>query len=171
MNPPSEVPPCSEQRSETTCAEMFRDFPNSLENSRICRKVKEEGEKVDWISKHLAECDRSSDFFARFISSHSHSPASPTHPGSCQPVLLAHVKLLFFSRFMSSSCCGKLWCKFAAPLVGRWRSEESSLKCKRDSVVESSSSSRRARLRCRTVRNSLKAVKFLNCNVYQDVKH
>ena len=161
---------------------MFRDFPNSLENSRICRKVKEEGEKVDWISKHLAECDRSSDFFARFISSHSHSP---THPGSCQPVLLAHVKLLFFSRFMSSSCCGKLWCKFAAPQAGRWRSEESSLKCKRDSVVESNSSgssssssssssnssNSRARLRCRTVRNSLKAVKFLNCNVYQDVKH
>ena len=96
MNPPSEVPPCSEQRSETTCAEMFRDFPNSLENSQICRKVKEEGKKVDWILKHLAECDRSSDFFARFMSSHSHSPASPTPPTK------VHVNLPFW---LMSSCC------------------------------------------------------------------
>ena len=118
---------CSEQGSETTCTKMFRDFPNSLENSRICRKVKAEGKKKeDWMSRHQAECDRSRKFYARFV----------------------------------AKCCGQLWCRFAASQAARWEEEANSLKCRGDS-----SSERRATLRCRTVNNSLKALRFLQCNV------
>ena len=124
--PPSEVV-CPEQGSETTCTKMFRDFPNSLENSRICWKVKAEGKKKeDWMFRHQAQCDRSRQFYTKFV----------------------------------ANCCGQLWCRFATNQASRWEEEANSLKCRGDE-----SSDRRARLRCRTVNNSLKAVKFLRCNV------
>ena len=40
---------CMEQPSEASCTKMFRDFPNSLENTRICRKISEEG-RTGWRS-------------------------------------------------------------------------------------------------------------------------
>ena len=122
--PPSEVP-CSEQRSKTSCTEMFRDFPNSLENSRICNKVKEKGKKEDWILRQQAACDRSRKFSARFL----------------------------------AECCGEPWCRFAGRQAARWEEEANSVKCREDTFSDS-----RTRLRCRTMKNSLKALKVLQCN-------
>merc|ERR1711994_602537 len=36
------------------CSKMFRDFPNSLDNSNICNKVESEGKKLDWLRKNRA---------------------------------------------------------------------------------------------------------------------
>ena len=59
---------CMEQSSEASCTKMFRDFPNSLENTRICRKISEEGKRPDWLAKHRAKCARSKNFSSRFLS-------------------------------------------------------------------------------------------------------
>ena len=50
------------------CSKMFRDFPNSLDNSVICNKVESEGKKLDWLRKNRALCEESKDFFDNFIS-------------------------------------------------------------------------------------------------------
>merc|ERR1712105_480985 len=50
------------------CSKMFRDFPNSLDNSAICNKVESEGKKLDWLRKNRALCEESKDFFDNFIS-------------------------------------------------------------------------------------------------------
>merc|ERR1711962_505503 len=50
------------------CSKMFRDFPNSLDNSNICNKVATEGKKVDWLRKNRALCEESKDFFDNFQS-------------------------------------------------------------------------------------------------------
>jgi serpin B len=47
---------------------MFRDFPNSLDNSAICNKVESEGKKLDWLRKNRALCEESRDFFNNFMS-------------------------------------------------------------------------------------------------------
>jgi len=59
---------CMEQPSEASCTKMFRDFPNSLENTRICHKISEEGKRPDWLLKHRAKCARSKNFSSRFLS-------------------------------------------------------------------------------------------------------
>jgi len=50
------------------CSKMFRDFPNSLDNSVICNKVESEGKKLDWLRKNRALCEESKDFFDNFMS-------------------------------------------------------------------------------------------------------
>jgi serpin B len=50
------------------CSKMFRDFPNSLDNSVICNKVESEGKKLDLLRKNRALCEESKDFFDNFIS-------------------------------------------------------------------------------------------------------
>ena len=50
------------------CSKMFRDFPNSLDNSVICNKVESEGKKLDWLRKNRALCEESKDLFDNFIS-------------------------------------------------------------------------------------------------------
>ena len=55
--------------NSAVCKKTFRDFPNSLDNSAICNKVKSEGKKFDWLRKNRALCEESKDFFDNFISS------------------------------------------------------------------------------------------------------
>merc|ERR1712130_745538 len=50
------------------CSKMFRDFPNSLDNSVICNKVASEGKKLDWLRKNRALCEESKDFFDNSMS-------------------------------------------------------------------------------------------------------
>ena len=47
---------------------LFRDFPNSLDNSNICNRVATEGKKLDWLRKNRALCEESKDFFDNFQS-------------------------------------------------------------------------------------------------------
>merc|ERR1712107_720157 len=54
--------------SSEVCSKMFRDFPNSLDNSVICNKVESEGKKLDWLRKNRALCEESRDFFDNFMS-------------------------------------------------------------------------------------------------------
>merc|ERR1711963_498730 len=49
-------------------SKMFRDFPNSLDNSNICNKAATEGKKLDWLRKNRALCEESKDFFDNFQS-------------------------------------------------------------------------------------------------------
>merc|ERR1711997_1031141 len=54
--------------NSAVCNKMFRDFPNSLDNSAICNKVESEGKKLDWLRKNRALCEESKDFFNNFMS-------------------------------------------------------------------------------------------------------
>jgi len=54
--------------NSAVCNKMFRDFPNSLDNSAICNKVESEGKKLDWLRKNRALCEESKDFFDNFMS-------------------------------------------------------------------------------------------------------
>merc|ERR1711863_48486 len=54
--------------NSAVCNKMFRDFPNSLDNSVICNKVESEGKKLDWLRKNRALCEESRDFFDNFMS-------------------------------------------------------------------------------------------------------
>merc|ERR1712020_615314 len=54
--------------NSAVCNKMFRDFPNSLDNSVICNKVESEGKKLDWLRKNRALCEESRDFFNNFMS-------------------------------------------------------------------------------------------------------
>ena len=54
--------------NSAVCKKTFRDFPNSLDNSVICNKVKSEGKKFDWLRKNRALCDESQDFVDHFMS-------------------------------------------------------------------------------------------------------
>ena len=59
---------CNVADQVCVCNKMFRDFPNSLDNSVICNKVESEGKKLDWLRKNRALCEESKDFFDNFIS-------------------------------------------------------------------------------------------------------
>ena len=115
------------------CNKMFRDFPNSLDNSVICNKVKSEGEKlgwfvglVGWLRKNRALCKESKDFIDIFI----------------------------------SKSCGELWCDFAAPQLDDWSAEAASSDCQ---DIEGEYESVETKRRCKTVKNKLKAAEFLQC--------
>merc|ERR1712218_669591 len=54
--------------NSAVCNKMFRDFPNSLDNSAICNRVESEGKKLDWLRKNRALCEESKDFFDNFMS-------------------------------------------------------------------------------------------------------
>jgi serpin B len=50
------------------CGPLLRDFPNSLDNSRICQKVASEGRKLEWLRQNRVLCEESKDFFDNFVS-------------------------------------------------------------------------------------------------------
>merc|ERR1712218_114123 len=65
---PGTVPASPSVADSAVCSKMFRDFPNSLDNSNICNKVATEGKKLDWLRKNRALCEESRDFFNNFMS-------------------------------------------------------------------------------------------------------
>merc|ERR1712110_272961 len=65
---PGTVPASPSVADSAVCSKMFRDFPNSLDNSNICNKVATEGKKLDWLRKNRALCEESKDFFDNFQS-------------------------------------------------------------------------------------------------------
>merc|ERR1711962_498541 len=65
---PGTVPASPSVADSAICSKMFRDFPNSLDNSNICNKVASEGKKLDWLRKNRALCEESKDFFDNFQS-------------------------------------------------------------------------------------------------------
>merc|ERR1712218_170904 len=65
---PGTVPASPSVADSAVCSKMFRDFPNSLDNSNICTKVATEGKKLDWLRKNRALCEESKDFFDNFMS-------------------------------------------------------------------------------------------------------
>jgi hypothetical protein len=52
----------------TQCGPLIRDFPNSLDNSRICQKVAVEGRKLEWLRQNRALCEESKAFLDNFVS-------------------------------------------------------------------------------------------------------
>merc|ERR1712168_1035536 len=65
---PGTAPASPSVADSAVCSKMFRDFPNSLDNSNICNKVATEGKKLDWLRKNRALCEESKDFFHNFQS-------------------------------------------------------------------------------------------------------
>merc|ERR1711884_669514 len=65
---PGTVPASPSVADSAVCSKIFRDFPNSLDNSNICNKVATEGKKLDWLRKNRALCEESKDFFDNFQS-------------------------------------------------------------------------------------------------------
>merc|ERR1712107_390435 len=65
---PGTEPASPSVADSAVCSKMFRDFPNSLDNSNICNKVATEGKKLDWLRKNRALCEESKDFFDNFQS-------------------------------------------------------------------------------------------------------
>merc|ERR1712177_160506 len=65
---PATGPASPSVADSAVCSKMFRDFPNSLDNSNICNKVATEGKKLDWLRKNRALCEESKDFFDNFQS-------------------------------------------------------------------------------------------------------
>jgi len=51
-----------------TCGKLLRDFPNALDNFKICRKVAEEGKFLDWLKNHRQLCEESQDHYDTFMS-------------------------------------------------------------------------------------------------------
>jgi len=50
------------------CDPLFRDFPNSLDNTMICDKVEKVGKNLEWLRKNRGLCEKSRDFFNNFMS-------------------------------------------------------------------------------------------------------
>jgi len=48
------------------CQNLFRDFPNALDNSAICQRVLSEGKRLDWLRNNRGLCEQSNDFFDNF---------------------------------------------------------------------------------------------------------
>lgn len=120
------VPQSVTRGDPEVCSKLFRDFPNSRDNSQICQKVEATGKRLDWLRNNRALCEQSQDFF---------------------------------NNFMANSC-SDLWCQEAAQLVDSWRLEADSVRCS-DNAVETPE----IKQMCKNVRNKLKAVTFLNCNI------
>merc|ERR1712223_1049443 len=68
QEPAQAASPSVAAANSEVCIKMFRDFPNSLDNSNICNKVETEGKKLDWLRKNRALCEESKDFFDNFQS-------------------------------------------------------------------------------------------------------
>jgi len=49
------------------CGRLLRDFPNALDNHRICNKVKEAGQFLDWLRNNRNLCEQSSDHYNQFM--------------------------------------------------------------------------------------------------------
>merc|ERR1712209_70421 len=126
---PGTEPASPSVADSAVCSKMFRDFPNSLDNSNICNKVATEGKKLDWLRKNRALCEESKDFFDNF----------------------------------QSKSCGSLWCDYAAPQLADWSAEANSSGVGGCQGVEGRVESVQTKRRCKTVKNKLKAAKFLQC--------
>merc|ERR1712020_661840 len=46
-----------------SCPRLIRDFPNALDNHKICNKVKEAGKFLDWLRENRNLCEQSSDHY------------------------------------------------------------------------------------------------------------
>ena len=51
-----------------TCKRLLRDFPTAYDNYKICRKVKEAGEFLDWLRTNRNLCETSEDHYTAFTS-------------------------------------------------------------------------------------------------------
>merc|ERR1712079_295038 len=49
------------------CSRLVRDFPNALDNHKICNKVKEAGQFLDWLRDNRNLCEQSSDHYNQFM--------------------------------------------------------------------------------------------------------
>jgi len=54
-------------KSNKTCGKLLRDFPNALDNFKICRKVAEEGKFLDWLRNNRQLCEESQDLYDNFM--------------------------------------------------------------------------------------------------------
>lgn len=51
---------------QETCPRLLRDFPNALDNHRICEKVLEAGQYLEWLRENRNLCEASEDHFTQF---------------------------------------------------------------------------------------------------------
>merc|ERR1711862_177226 len=49
------------------CGRLLRDFPNALDNHKICNKVKEAGQFLDWLRENRNLCEQSADHYNQFL--------------------------------------------------------------------------------------------------------
>jgi len=56
----------SSQPNVETCQRLLRDFPTAYDNFRICSKVKEAGEFLDWLRTNRNLCETSEDHYEAF---------------------------------------------------------------------------------------------------------
>merc|ERR1711971_1401516 len=50
-----------------SCPRLIRDFPNALDNHKICNKVKEAGQFLDWLRENRNLCEQSADHYNQFM--------------------------------------------------------------------------------------------------------
>merc|ERR1712079_165673 len=50
-----------------SCERLLRDFPNALDNHRICMKVKADGKFLDWLRANRNLCEQSEDLYNTFL--------------------------------------------------------------------------------------------------------
>merc|ERR1719308_163947 len=55
------------QPDAAVCQRLVRDFPNALDNHKICSKVKEAGQFLDWLRENRNLCEQSSDHYNQFV--------------------------------------------------------------------------------------------------------
>merc|ERR1712062_517910 len=56
----------SSQPNVETCQRLLQDFPTAYDNFRICSKVKEAGEFLDWLRTNRNLCETSEDHYEAF---------------------------------------------------------------------------------------------------------
>ena len=56
----------SGQPNIETCKRLLRDFPTAYDNYKICKKVKEAGQFLDWLRTNRNLCETSEDHYTAF---------------------------------------------------------------------------------------------------------
>jgi len=56
----------SHEPDAQVCPRLLRDFPNALDNHRICEKVLENGQYLDWLRDNRNLCEQSADHYTQF---------------------------------------------------------------------------------------------------------
>merc|ERR1712020_93057 len=115
QEPAQAASPSVAAANSEVCNKMFRDFPNSLDNSNICNKVESEGKKLDWLRKNRALCEESRDFFNNFMSK------------SCGSAWCDHAAPQLDDWFAESTSSGIGGCQ---GVEGRVESRETKTRCK-----------------------------------------
>jgi len=59
--------PIKTEPSLKSCERLLRDFPNALDNHRICMKVKADGKFLDWLRANRNLCEQSEDLYNNFL--------------------------------------------------------------------------------------------------------